>query len=150
MHIRKALSSDLSKLTELFDGYRIFYKQPSDTKAAARFIGERILRADSEIFVAELTDESLGGFVQLYSIFSSVRMRRLWLLNDLFVSPLHRGIGIGMLFIEKAKELAVSTSACGLILETEKSNEIGNTLYPKAGFNLETDHNYYFWNSLPQ
>jgi len=43
------------------------------------------------------------------------------------------------------KPLVLETKACGMFLETEKSNLIGNTLYPKTGFVLNTDSNYYEW-----
>lgn len=36
-------------------------------------------------------------------------------------------------------------NACGLILETAKTNIVGNELYPKVGFSLDKEHNYYSW-----
>jgi len=48
--------------------------------------------------------------------------------------------------IEKAKNLVEMSDAFGLFLETEKSNLIGNNLYPKAGFKLNEDSNFYEWN----
>ena len=86
----------------------------------------------------------LVGFTQLYPIFSSTRMQRMWLLNDLFVHADHRGKGISKALIEKAKELARSNNAAGILLETEKNNDIGNQLYPSVGFELE-GNNFYFW-----
>lgn len=145
MHIRAATLSDLTQLAHLFDGYRIFYKQPSDIEHAEKFLEERISKNQSQILVAEMEAGILGGFVQLYPIYSSVRMCKLWLLNDLFVAPEYRGKNVGVRLMENAKQLAVATQACGLILETAKSNEIGNALYPKVGFQLDQDHNYYFW-----
>ena len=38
------------------------------------------------------------------------------------------------LLIESAKELCIETKACGILLETDKTNEIGNQLYPSCGF----------------
>jgi ribosomal protein S18 acetylase RimI-like enzyme len=48
--------------------------------------------------------------------------------------------------IDKAKELVEKSGACGMYLETEKSNLVGNNLYPKAGFELNNDSNFYEWN----
>jgi hypothetical protein len=45
------------------------------------------------------------------------------------------------------KQLVQQTNACGLMPETAKSNDIGNQLYPKTGFALEEEHNYYYWNA---
>ena len=69
----------------------------------------------------------------------------MWLLNDLFVKEDSRGNGYSKLLIERAKALAIETEAAGLSLETEKSNHIGNSLYPDLGFELDTEHNFYFW-----
>jgi GNAT superfamily N-acetyltransferase len=72
-------------------------------------------------------------------------MKRMWVLNDLFVREVSRGLGISKMLIEKAKDFAKETYACGIQLETAKSNIIGNQLYPSAGFELENDVNFYFW-----
>jgi len=73
-------------------------------------------------------------------------MGKLWLLNDLFVNPSFRGKGVSIGLIEKAKELVRDTNACGMFLETEKSNIVGNNLYPKTGFELNEGSNFYEWN----
>src|SRR5215213_8909774 len=82
--IRKATIHDIDPLAELFDQYRVFYKKDPDIAAGTVFLKERILREESEIFIGEEEDGRLSGFVQLYPIFSSTRLKRLWLLNDLF------------------------------------------------------------------
>lgn len=144
--IRKAQTNDLKNLSGLFNSYRIYYKMQPDLTGAEKFLSERMLNNESEIFVAENGYHLLVGFVQLYPIFSSTRMKRLWLLNDLFVDKDYRRQGISVLLINAAKALCYETNACGLLLETAKSNEAGNKLYPFTGFNLDTDHNYYYWN----
>ncbi len=141
---RKATLQDIGQLSELFDQYRIFYHKDSDLPAAGQFLTERIENRDSEIFVAE-SEGKLVGFVQLYPLFSSTRMKRYWLLNDLFVQKSYRGKGFSKALIEKAKEMAISTDACGILLETGKSNDIGNKLYPSCGFELYDKVNFYEW-----
>jgi GNAT superfamily N-acetyltransferase len=89
----------------------------------------------------------LAGFVQLYPLFSSTRMKKLWLLNDLFVQEEYRGKGYSLALIEKSKKLCEETGACGLMLETHKENIIGNKLYERTGFSLDAEHNYYSWNT---
>lgn len=145
MAVRTAALSDLPQLSLLFDAYRIFYKQTSAPEAASNFIQKRLEQADSKIYVYSNSNGLLSGFVQLYPLFSSTRMQRLWLLNDLYVLPEYRGQGQSIQLIERAKELARSTNATGLLLETAKSNVIGNQLYPKMEFKLDAEHNFYFW-----
>ncbi|MFN8260084.1 MAG: GNAT family N-acetyltransferase [Chitinophagales bacterium] len=145
MIIRKATIGDIRQLAVLFDAYRVFYEKDSDTAKARAFLSDRIQQNESVIFVAENEENILTGFVQLYPLFSSTRMKRLWLLNDLFVAPEQRGRGISVALIDAAKELCRSTDSCGMMLETAKSNTIGNRLYPKTGFELDNAHNYYSW-----
>lgn len=147
MEIRKAHQNDLDSLAKLFDLYRIFYKKTSDLAGAKQFLYDRMINEESEIFVATDESNNFTGFVQLYPIFSSTRMKRLWLLNDLFVATEYRGKGISLALIERSKELCRSTDACGLLLETAKTNTVGNHLYPRAGFELESESNFYVWNS---
>ncbi|WP_294317524.1 GNAT family N-acetyltransferase [uncultured Chryseobacterium sp.] len=141
---RKATLQDIGQLSELFDQYRIFYHKDSDLPAAGQFLTERIENRDSEIFVAE-SEGKLVGFVQLYPLFSSTRMKRYWLLNDLFVQKSDRGKGFSKELIEKAKDVAKLTDACGILLETGKSNDIGNKLYPSCGFEMYDEVNFYEW-----
>jgi len=145
IQIRKCQGEDVDALVDLFDAYRIFYKMNSNKASARKFLQERITNKDSIIFVSQNETGALTGFVQLYPIFSSTRMKRLWLLNDLFVDPLQRGKGISKKLIQQAQQLCVETQSCGMILETAKSNSIGNQLYPATGFELDSDHNYYSW-----
>ncbi|MDZ4725055.1 MAG: GNAT family N-acetyltransferase [Leptospira sp.] len=145
--IRAVKLSDIENLSLLFNAYRVFYEKPSDIEQAKVFLTDRITKNESVIYISENEDSVMNGFVQLYPLFSSTRMRRLWLLNDLFVSEKYRGKGISIQLIEKAKSLCLDTDACGLILETAKKNKIGNQLYPKVGFELDNDHNYYSWDS---
>lgn len=141
---KKATIQDLPQLAELFDQYRVFYHKESDIPASESFLKERIEKADSEIFVAE-NDGKLVGFVQLYPLFSSTRMKRYWLLNDLFVNENYRGKGFSKELIEESKDLAKSTDACGVLLETGKSNDVGNKLYPSCGFEIYNKVNFYEW-----
>jgi GNAT superfamily N-acetyltransferase len=145
MNYRKATPKDLNRLSELFDAYRMFYRKPTAIESAKTFLKERIFNKDSEIFVAETTETKLVGFVQLYPLFSSTRMKKFWLLNDLFVHPESRSKGVSIGLIEKAKALVLESNACGMFLETEKSNLIGNNLYPKTGFELNRGSNFYEW-----
>ena len=144
VQIREAKLSDLENLSDLFNSYRMFYGKKSDLKVANEFLRSRIENKDSKIFVCDLNNE-LSGFVQLYPIFSSTRVSKYWLLNDLFVDIKKRGKGYSKLLIERSKELVIESKACGMMLETEKSNDIGNMLYPSTGFKKNELCNFYEW-----
>lgn len=142
--IRHAVETDLEQITDLFDLYRIFYRQTSDRAGAKLFIQERMKNKESEIIVAE-EEGKLLGFTQLYPQFSSTKMKRLWILNDLFVLEIYRGLGVGKALIKAAQQFARETGSAGLLLETEKSNAIGNRLYPACGFIEYAESNFYWW-----
>jgi GNAT superfamily N-acetyltransferase len=101
MSIVKASINELESLTELFDLYRVFYKQSSDQASAREFVKERLKNDESVAFIA-YDDNDPVGFVQLYPSFSSVSMKRTWLLNDLYVKEKARGKGFGEKLIKKA------------------------------------------------
>jgi GNAT superfamily N-acetyltransferase len=145
MTIRQATLTDIPALAALFDAYRVFYEKETDIPAAIDFLSERTRKAESVIFISLNEADTMTGFVQLYPLFSSTRMQRLWLLNDLYVAPAFRGSGISIALIESAKALCRQTGACGLSLETAKTNTIGNQLYPRTGFVADADHHYYYW-----
>ena len=72
-------------------------------------------------------------------------MKPAWLLNDLYVNPIYRGKGVSVRLIDEAKELVRDTNSYGMMLETGRTNDIGNKLYPRSGFELDVDHNFYSW-----
>jgi ribosomal protein S18 acetylase RimI-like enzyme len=146
--IRKATLQDLEPLSSLFDGYRVFYEKESDLAEAKTFLKDRMSNKESEIFVAVDETETMTGFIQLFPIFSSTRMKRLWLLNDLFVHPSYRGQGISKALLYEVQKFSNETDSCGLILETAKANTIGNSLYTSVGFVCDEEHNYYTWDTV--
>jgi len=142
--IRKASLEDVQETAELFNLYRIFYRQESDLNASTTFIKERLLHGESDIFLAIVEGKAVG-FVQLYKLFHYTKLAKQWLLSDLFVHPEQRGKGLSVALIDRSKLWCEETGACGLMLETEKTNIIGNQLYPKCGFEYDGGHNYYHW-----
>ncbi|KEQ28336.1 acetyltransferase [Pedobacter antarcticus 4BY] len=142
--IRKASLEDLDEVAVLFDLYRIFYRQDSDVEKGKAFLKERFLNSESVIFLA-IVDDKAVGFVQLYKLFHYTKLQKQWLLSDLFVHPDYRGRRLSGALIERSKKWCEETDACGLMLETEKTNDTGNRLYPRTGFIYDGQHNYYHW-----
>lgn len=143
--VHKATLKDLDELNHLFDAYRVFYKQGTDKEQSRAFLQERIEKEESVIFISRNDSKTATGFTQLYPLFSSTRLKRVWLLNDLFVKQEYRGQGFSKALIEQAKKLCRETNAVGMMLETDKSNSIGNRLYSKTGWTLDKKHNFYHW-----
>lgn len=142
--IKKAVLEDLSQAAELFNLYRIFYRQQPDLEKGKAFLKDRMLNNESEIFLLWVNNHAVG-FVQLYKLFHYTKLQKQWLLSDLFVHPDYRGHGFSVALIDRSKQWCTETGACGLMLETEKTNDIGNHLYPRCGFEYDGLHNYYYW-----
>lgn len=147
MTIIQATAEHLDDLSFMFDEYRQFYRKQTDLSGARKFVESRIVNGESVIFIVK-HDNEVAGFVQLYPIFSSVQMKRLWLLNDLFVKNSFRGRGFSKALIDAAKNLALATGAAGLMLETEKTNQVGNALYVATGFHVDDAHHFYYWSAV--
>jgi ribosomal protein S18 acetylase RimI-like enzyme len=126
----------LEVLAGLFDAYRQFYSQEPDVPAARRFLEARLNGGDSVVLLAvpEDTPETGVGFVQLYPSFSSVSMKPIWILNDLYVLPQARRAGVARSLLEAACEMARSTGAARLRLSTAKNNEAAKALYSASGY----------------
>lgn len=142
MTIIQAHIEHLEDIVPLFNSYRIFYKQDSDLISAKQFLKERILNNESIIYIAYLEKEAVG-FTQLYPLFSSVSMKSMYLLNDLYVKSNYRGKGIGEALINKAKTLCVAQQNKGLALQTAADNP-AQKLYERLGFIKDHDL-YYYW-----
>ena len=93
--------SDIGVLVPLFDSYRQFYGQPTDSNAARVFLSARLDHGESVVFIAHDSDSPVG-FTQLYPSFSSVTLARTFILNDLFVHEQGRRKGVGSLLLAAA------------------------------------------------
>ena len=138
----RAELDDLDALVPLFDGYRRFYREGSDVVGARAFLSDRIKRGESVIFLA-VVDGGIVGFTQLYPLFSSVSLKRLWLLNDLFVAPDARKSGAGRALLERAERWARETGAKGLTLSTEVTNLAAQRLYEACGWTKDDEFVHY-------
>lgn len=136
LHTRRAGIDDLDALAALFDGYRMFYRQPSDPALARAFLAARLQRGESAVFIADDGDDAAVGFTQLYPLFSSVRAARVWLLNDLFVAPAARKRGVARALLAAAATFARDDGALGLQLETAPDNHAAQALYRACGWQL--------------
>ena len=138
----RAELDDLDALAPLFDAYRRFYGQPSDIAGARAFLADRFKRGESVIFLA-VVDGAIVGFTQLYPSFSSVSMKRLWVLNDLFVTPDARKSGAGRALLERAERWAAETGAKGLTLSTQLTNLGAQRLYEACGWTKDDEFIHY-------
>jgi len=137
---------DIPRLAPLFDAYRQFYEQAPDLPGAEAYLAERLVRHESVIFFAEATTPTASqtasaGFTQLYPSFSSISMSPLWILNDLYVAPEFRRLGVGAALLARARSFAAGTGATGMVLQTAITNKSAQALYESLSW--KRDELYY-------
>lgn len=142
MEIYQATIEDLEGVSNLFNLYRVFYQQITDLEGAKTYIKERLERKDSVIFVVK-DNQSYVGFTQLYPTFSSISMKRAWILNDLYVDVAARNQGIGEMLLLKAKDYAIETGAKSISLSTAPDNYSAQRLYEKNGYVQDSQFYHY-------
>lgn len=142
MEIYQATIEDLDSVSNLFNLYRVFYQQISDLEGAKTYIKERLESKDSVIFVVK-DNQRYIGFTQLYPTFSSISMKRAWILNDLYVDAEARKQGIGEMLLHKAKDYAIETDAKSISLSTAPDNYSAQRLYEKNGYVRDSQFYHY-------
>jgi ribosomal protein S18 acetylase RimI-like enzyme len=142
MEVFQATIEDIDGVSNLFNLYRMFYQQESDLNGAKTYIKERLESEESVIFVVK-DKQNYVGFTQLYPTFSSISMKRAWILNDLFVDTNARKQGVGEMLLDKAKEYAIETGAKSLSLSTAPDNYAAQRLYEKNGYNKDSQFYHY-------
>jgi ribosomal protein S18 acetylase RimI-like enzyme len=136
--VRQATVHDLDAIAPLFDAYRQFYRQPADLPRARDFLAERFRHHESIIFLAFDERGTATGFTQLYPLFSSVRAKRKYLLNDLYVVPAARRSGVARQLLTLAAQFAHANGAASLSLSTAVDNIPAQQLYESLGWKRDT------------
>ena len=142
LSIVRANANHSSLAAPLFDAYRQFYKKKSDLKAAHDFLKRRLKNRESVLFLAcskRGRHAKPVGMVHLYPTFSSLTLRRQWILSDLFVVPEARREGVGEALMNRARQLAEETDADALLLETATDNFTAQKLYERLGYKRDLE-----------
>lgn len=140
--VRQAVLADLSDLAPLFDAYRQFYGQGSDLAAAREFLRARFEHGESTLFIAHAGATPVG-LAQLYPAFSSISLRRIFVLNDLFVSREYRKGGAGSALLGAAAAFGRTLGAQSLFLSTAVTNTAAQSVYSAGGW--KRDDEYYVY-----
>ncbi|RKT05400.1 acetyltransferase (GNAT) family protein [Streptomyces sp. 3211.6] len=142
--VRVAGEADLDVATELFRGYLDFYEVTVEDAGRPReFLAERIAKEESIVLLADVPDAGTVGFAQVYPTFSSLSMRPVWILGDLFVAPSGRGTGVGRALLREVLVRGKEAGMGGVQLETGYENHLAQGLYESEGFVREGYHIYF-------
>jgi ribosomal protein S18 acetylase RimI-like enzyme len=145
IEIKRIDLSEANLVVGLFNQYRVFYGRFSDLGMAQAFIQERLQNNESVIFAAmDPNTQQPVGFTQLYPKYSSVRMSKNWILNDLYVDIAYRKQGIGEDLIKTVMDFAKNQGATFVQLETAVENYTAQSLYEAIGFEKQGEDKEFF------
>jgi ribosomal protein S18 acetylase RimI-like enzyme len=146
--IQPAILSDIAELAGLFDAYRVFYGAVSAPVKTDAFVHGLITHGRTHFFLArESKGQPALGFVHLMPSISTVAMRPIWLLEDLYVAPAGRRKGVATALMAYAENFARETGAERLTLATAHDNRRAQSLYKRLGY-VKEEHFWYFHRML--
>jgi GNAT superfamily N-acetyltransferase len=141
--VRRATSEDIERIAPLFDSYRQFYGQAPALSSAREFLCERFERGESTVLLAEDERGRAIGFAQLFPTFSSVALAKSFILNDLYVAPEARRLGVGRALLRSAVAYGKGQRAVRITLSTHVDNAAAQALYVSSGWELQTHYHVY-------
>lgn len=145
MQIEMATEKHLEPLVKLFDLYRQFYRQESDLEGARKYLKERMENNESTTFIVKDGDDYVA-FAQLFPMYSSVAMKRAYILNDLYVAKEARRKGIAEKLMNHCMDFCKAQNCRYMSLRTEVINEKAQQLYEKVGMAKDDVFYYYIIN----
>lgn len=135
MRIVQATLEHLDQLTPLFIKYRELFGQVAYPESSRKFLSTRISRKESVIYLAMPDDEErILGFCQLYPSYSSLSLKRVWILNDIYVCEEARRQLVADHLIQAAKKMAKETQAIRMRVSSSINNDVAQKLYESLGF----------------
>ena len=145
MRIIKATLEHLDLLAPLFVKYREFYGELPYPDSSRDFLEKRLSRDESVIYLAMPVDDDkkLLGFCQLYPSYSSLSLKRVWILNDIYVAEDARRQLVADHLMRTAKNMAKETQAVRMRVSTSSNNEVAHKVYESIGFREDTQFKNY-------
>jgi GNAT superfamily N-acetyltransferase len=144
--VRQAVLSDLAELATLFNQYREHQGEANDLIAAQQFLQARFNHGESVVFIAHDANVPVG-FAQLYPIYSSVSLKRVFVLNDLFVHESGRRKGVASKLLTAIETYAWSLGAVRVTLNVARNNKSGQALYEAKGWSQ--DSQFFMYHRFP-
>ncbi|MCY8231917.1 GNAT family N-acetyltransferase [Priestia endophytica] len=134
-HIRPINAADIKKLIPLVRSYIVdFYKCPNPSDEELFNHINSLIKEPSlgKQFVIERENEFLG-FATLYFTFSTTKVKKISILNDLFIREDYRGKGLGEKLFEFALAYSQNNNYAVMNWKTASDNKTAQSLYNKKG-----------------
>jgi len=134
--IEKVTDDNFDEVLPLIKEYQEFYKVENISEDKNRsYFYQFVNNNENGILHVLRKNGKAIGFTTIYKGFSSSRAEIVAVLNDLYVSPSHRGNGHGKALINHAIGVAKSLGYSRLQWLTAQDNEVAQKLYDSLGAN---------------
>jgi ribosomal protein S18 acetylase RimI-like enzyme len=128
--INQVTKKNLDQLLPLIVEYQKFYNVSSiNTEKIRRYFSRFVVENDRGVLHVAIDKEKAVGFSTIYFCYSSTLAEPVAVLNDLYVLPESRGLGIGRNLLENAQRVAQEKGYSRLQWLTAQDNEVAQQLY---------------------
>jgi GNAT superfamily N-acetyltransferase len=138
IEIKRATHVDLDGLLPLVAAYRTFYKQVPALRREREFLRGRLEGGTSTVYLVRDESDEVVGFVQIFQAYSTVWLGPSLILEDLFVVPSARGMGVATRLLQRTSEFARDVGAVGMFFETATDNVVARDVYERTGWTRES------------
>jgi GNAT superfamily N-acetyltransferase len=128
-------SGDVSDLLALMRAYCDFYGESPSDEALIELSGTLIADPQREgvQLIARDPDGGAVGFATVFWSWDTTEASRIGIMNDLFVAPEARGLGLADRLIERCVRLCAERGASRLEWETAPDNARAQAVYARVG-----------------
>lgn len=135
MLIEKATSVDIPALSDLLS---VLFSQEAEftpnAEAQQKGLAQIIDNPEIGVVLVARQGDQMVGMVNLLFTISTALGERVALLEDMVVSPVSRGTGVGTKLLSEAISFARVQGCKRITLLTDRSNESAQRFYAKQGF----------------
>ncbi|MDX8338561.1 GNAT family N-acetyltransferase [Draconibacterium sp. IB214405] len=147
IQIREAQIKDAGIILECIKGLAVHVDQLEMVTATEQDIRDSVFAPDThvKVFVAENEEQKVCGFTLLFKSFSTFKAVANYHIEDLFVFPEYRKLGIGSLLMEHIKTFAQNKGAKVVDWYVNNRNLSAMDFYDRIGAKkLDYKSIYYF------
>ncbi|EJR57973.1 N-acetyltransferase family protein [Bacillus zanthoxyli] len=136
IEIFEANYDDRETVINLIRMYMEFYEKPVHEKSSLDTLVNTIIKnKDLGLFYVCTVNKEPVGFATLYTTFSTLSMGRAMILNDLFVIPDYRKLGVGDMLFNTCKKYVQDNNYAYMEWVTAKDNIVAQNFYKKQKAN---------------
>ncbi|HGE5782846.1 TPA: N-acetyltransferase family protein [Bacillus pseudomycoides] len=136
IEVFKATYEDRETVINLIKMYMEFYEKPvHDKNSLDELVNTIIKNADLGLFYICTVNKDPVGFATLYTTFSTLSIGRAMILNDLFVIPNYRELGVGDMLFNTCKKYVQDNNYAYMEWVTAKDNIAAQNFYKKQKAN---------------